>query len=116
MRRITTEDVKRWHLPAFDYLPAEILDQLPALYSTEDQPDPLAVVKYFAPDAQYTWYATEYDPEERVFFGLVQGHFEELGYFSLAELEDARGPWGLPVERDLGFEPTPLSKLRRRPG
>ena len=43
---------------------------------------------------------------------LVIGHEMELGYFSLAELEQVRGPWSLPVERDLYFEPTILEDLK----
>ena len=70
--------------------------------------DAIAQVKYFTPDANWTWYATEYDPEERVFFGLVIGLEQELGYFSLDDLEAARGPLGLPIERDLHFTPAPL--------
>ena len=35
----------------------------------------------------------------------------EMGYFSLSELETVRGPWGLSIERDLWFEPRPLSQL-----
>jgi len=70
--------------------------------------DAIAHLKLFTPDAQWTWYATEYDPDERVFFGLVLGLEQELGYFSLDELEAARGPLGLPIERDLHFEPKPL--------
>jgi len=35
----------------------------------------------------------------------------ELGYFSLKELEEIRGPLGLPIERDLDFEPKTLSEL-----
>ena len=31
----------------------------------------------------------------------VDGFEKELGYFSLRELESARGPLGLPIERDL---------------
>jgi hypothetical protein len=30
----------------------------------------------------------------------------------LSELETLRGPWGLPVERDRFFEPTPLKVIR----
>ena len=44
--------------------------------------------------------------------GLVIGHFVELGYFRLAELQAVRGPLGLPVERALQFEPTSLEALR----
>jgi Protein of unknown function (DUF2958) len=89
----------------------EIKHQLPALYSTEQTPDPTAWVKFFTPDASWTWYATEFDGED-TFFGLVQGQDEELGYFSLSELQNLQGPFGLKVERDISFKPTPLSALR----
>ena len=69
------------------------------------------VVKFFTPDSYWTWYATEFDGTD-TFFGLVDGQEQELGYFSLKELEDARGPLGLPIERDLHFDPTPLSEVR----
>ena len=73
--------------------------------------DAVAQVKFFTPDSTWTWFATEYDPEERRFFGLVHGLEEELGYFSLDELEGARGPMGLPIERDLWFQPKPLKAV-----
>ena len=73
--------------------------------------DAVAQVKFFTPDSTWTWFATEYDPEERRFFGLVHGLEEELGYFSLDELEGARGPMGLPIERDLWFQPKPLKEV-----
>jgi Protein of unknown function (DUF2958) len=89
----------------------EIKHQLPPLYSTEQTPDPIAWVKFFTPDASWTWYATEFDGED-TFFGLVQGQDEELGYFSLSELQTLQGQFGLKVERDISFKPTPLSALR----
>ena len=46
------------------------------------------------------------------FFGLVAGHEIELGYFSLCELEEAKGPLGLPIERDLYFKPKTLKELK----
>ena len=45
------------------------------------------------------------------FFGLVQGHFKELGYFSLKELEEVTGPMGLPIERDLYWQPKTLEEI-----
>ena len=36
----------------------------------------------------------------------------ELGYFSLAELKEIRGRFGLPIERDRHFEPCTLAKCR----
>jgi hypothetical protein len=53
----------------------------------------------------------EFDPVERLCFGLVVGHERELGYFSLDELKSLRGPLGLPIERDLYWTPCPLSKV-----
>jgi hypothetical protein len=94
-----------------DLLTDEIREQLPPLYSTETTPDPTAWVKFFTPDASWTWYATEFDGED-TFFGLIQGLDEELGYFSLPELQTLQGPLGLPIERDISFKPTPLSVLR----
>lgn len=45
-------------------------------------------------------------------YGLVDGLDEELGYFSLRELQEVRGALGLPIERDLYFEPTMLAEIR----
>jgi hypothetical protein len=70
----------------------------------------LARVKYFTPDSSWTWYASEFDGDD-TFFGLVSGLEVELGYFSLKELKQACGPMGLPIERDLHFEPKTLQEL-----
>ena len=45
-------------------------------------------------------------------FGLVIGHEIELGYVSLAELKSVKGPMGLPIERDLYYEPKTLRELK----
>ena len=83
------------------------------MYANEDksEDDTAVVVKFFTPDSYWTWYATEFDGTD-TFFGLVDGQEQELGYFSLKELEAARGPLGLLVERDTSFTPTPLSEVR----
>jgi len=91
-----------------------IKDQLPALYAQEKKGnDAVAFVKFFTPDSNWTWWATEYDPEEGLFFGLVSGFEVELGYFSLSELEAARGPLGLAIERDKWWEPTTIGEIRK---
>ena len=90
-------------------LTKEIAIRLPPLGSQDGLGyDATAHLKLFTPDSSWTWYATEYDSEERVFFGLVIGMEQELGYFTLDELEAARGPLGLPIERDRHFVPAPL--------
>jgi hypothetical protein len=93
------------------FMTAALERQLPPLRSTSNLPDPVAYGKWFHPMSNWTWYATEYDPETGEMFGLVQGQEEELGYFSRQELEETLLR-GLPVERDLYFHPTPLSQLR----
>jgi Protein of unknown function (DUF2958) len=40
-------------------------------------------------------------------FGYVIGLEEEWGYLLLSEVEEIRGPLGLPVERALWFQPGP---------
>lgn len=83
---------------------------LPPLYATENEKDPVALVKFFDPCGSWSWYATEFDGED-LFFGLVDGGVKELGYFRLSELASVRGPFGIGIERDRWFTPTPLSKL-----
>lgn len=94
-------------------LPATVAATLPPLYSQEDQgEEAIALVKFFAPWTNWTWYASEYDPTERLFFGVVVGHEREYGYFSLDELEAISGPGGLRIERDLYWTPKPLAECR----
>jgi Protein of unknown function (DUF2958) len=88
-----------------------ICRQLPPLGSTGEQGLlAVAVVKFFYPDFGWTWYGVEFDGTD-IFWGYVVGDVPELGTFSLAELERNRGKWGLPIERDLWFEPTSLREL-----
>lgn len=91
-------------------LTKELREKLPPLYATEDEKDPLLVCKFFHPRSNWTWYAIEFDGED-LFFGLVEGHVAELGYFSLRELESFRDAWGLGIERDLHFKPVRLSEV-----
>lgn len=64
------------------------------------------IAKFFNPVGAGNWYAVEYDEKERVFFGFVSlfnDENDELGYFSLDELESYRGPLGSGIERDMHF-------------
>ena len=89
----------------------EVRKKLPALYAQDGKGgDAVVNVKFFTPDSSWTWYATEFDGEN-LFFGLVDGQERELGYFSLAELQKARGPMGLPIERDLHWKPKTLREI-----
>jgi len=92
-------------------LTAELRRRLPPLYATEGKTDTIVQAKFITPWTYWTWYAIEFDGED-TFFGLVDGHELEMGYFSLKELESIRGPAGLRIERDQHFEPMPLKRLR----
>ncbi len=93
-------------------LTKENLKQLPALGSQDGKGmEALAQVKFFTPDSNWTWYASEYDPETETFFGLIDGAEKELGYFTLNDLQTVRGRFNLPVERDRYFSPKALGEL-----
>ena len=81
--------------------------KLPALHSATGK----AFVKWFTPDANWTWYVMEYDPKTGECFGLVDGLEKEFGYFTLNQVQEVRGKFGLPVERDLLFETTDVEEL-----
>lgn len=61
--------------------------QIPAIYATESIPlkDKDIICKFFNPCGAGTWYVIEGQEEDGdfIFFGLVDLHEQELGYFSL---------------------------------
>lgn len=112
-------------------LTQEIEELLPPIYSQEQKGfEALAVVKFFTPASNWTWWASEAnailddDEETEVpladpraagrkdvrFFGLVEGFAREYGYWCLSELEGIQGPFGLGVERDIYWIPKPLAE------
>ncbi len=93
-------------------MPSTLAAKLPLIDSTENEPEDkkLVLAHYFS--ASWDWYATEYDPVDRVFFGLVDGFELEYGYFSLAELESVK-PKGfrMGIELDLYWDPKPVAQI-----
>ena len=87
--------------------------------SQEHVKDPIVVAKYFNPTGPGIWYATEYDPKPRMFFGYVSvfGDWnDEWGYFSLDELISYQKQFRLGLERDLYFEERPFSDVVKKKG
>jgi hypothetical protein len=89
--------------------------------SNPDDSKSVALVKFFTPDAQWTWWASEAEEiledgevVDIEFFGLVHGFEAELGYFRLSELQSVRGKFGLPIERDMHWTPCDLMDLWER--
>lgn len=73
------------------------------LRGTEAEIDFEPVVKLFTPDGNCTWLLTELDPDDPdIAFGLCDLGMQspELGSVRLSELQNARGPLGLFIERD----------------
>lgn len=89
---------------------------LPDLYAQDGKGDAaIAYVKFFSPYSDWTWYATEFDGND-TFFGLVKGFDQELGYFSLSELQGVTvsflGTDVPAVERDLYFQPMTIGQVK----
>ena len=83
----------------------QVAAALPDLYSQEDKDpkDVKVILKLFNPTGRGTWYITEGDLEEGILFGYCIIHEGELGYVSLAELIEYKGPFGSRIERDEWF-------------
>lgn len=67
------------------------------------------IAKFFNPVGSGTWYVLEGEEVENgnwIFFGFVDWHEKEWGNFSLHELEGARLPMGLTIERDRHYKGT----------
>ncbi|QOD05880.1 DUF2958 domain-containing protein [Pseudarthrobacter sp. BIM B-2242] len=95
------------------YPSAREMEKWPPIYTNDsiDLPDQPIVAHYFQGGAD--WWVTEYDPERNQVFGFAQlaGHGRgEWGYSSLTEIEQLRGQFGLPIERELDFKPGTLAK------
>lgn len=101
---------------AHELMPQGLREALPDLYATESKEDPIVYAKYFTPDGSVTWLITEFDGQDLLYgFTHLGPHLAdcaELGYISLNGLLDARGKMGLRIERDLWFEPKPLSQAK----
>jgi len=92
----------------------ELLARFVKIGRQEEISDPVVIAKFFNPTGAGTWYATEYDSEEKIFFGYVSifgDECDEWGYFSLNELEEYRGRFGLGIERDINFDEKKISEV-----
>ena len=94
---------------AYDLIPEWSLSFLPGI-GKSDKDDPIVWFKFFHPRSTWTWYLTEYDPDEQLAFGLVAGAETELGYFSIEELESLEVR-GLKIEREIWTRPVPIRSL-----
>tara|TARA_B100000900_G_scaffold304549_1_gene263153 strand:- start:2849 stop:3169 length:321 start_codon:yes stop_codon:yes gene_type:complete len=86
-------------------LTKEILNKTPDISDGETKPEQVKITaKFFDPTGSFTWYLTEINKSDNdTCFGFVTSEFcpdGELGYFTISELEEVKGPFGLGIERD----------------
>ena len=88
--------------------------KIPALYEQDGKGDDAIVyAHWFSPYTGWDWYCTEYDPEEGLCFGLVKGMYDELGYWTVKQLEEVNEKHNFPlIERDLYWNPCKLADVR----
>lgn len=63
--------------------------KIPKLYSTEEQEDKVAYIRFYDLHSCWEWIVYEAEVQfndEVLFFGLVKGFESELGYFTINEL------------------------------
>ncbi len=87
-------------------LRANDINRRAAARDEKPEPDPVPVVKFFNPLGAATWLFTELDADGDTLFGLADLGFgtPELGSASLSEIASVRLPFGMGIERDIGFE------------
>lgn len=88
-------------------------DKVPSTDEALSQENPMALIKLFDPTGSWTGFISGYDPETRIATGRVHGLEDEYGDFGMEELVEFRGRFGLPIERDLYWEPRPLKDCNR---
>ena len=95
----------------------ELEERFAKVGSQEEVKDPIVIAKFFNPIGRGYWFATEYNPEDKIFFGYVSlfaDYNDEWGSFSLDELEDLQLPMGMKIERDAWFKETPSSEIIKK--
>lgn len=112
---VQTTSTARSDISMSKLIPSTLLSDIPDLFSTKGETNPICYVKLFTPDSHWTWYIIELSKTDtKTCYGYVQGLESELGYFSLEELEYIHGPLGLAIERDIWFEPTAFGTLKQK--
>ena len=92
------------------YKPSKkILEIIPGLFKTEDIPPEERLVYIHFLIEGWDWYIVEYDPEDRIFFGFVDGEsvpFPEWGYIEYENLKALRsGPVEVEIEKNWKIRP-----------
>ena len=87
--------------------------KIPKLYEQGDKhssvDDHILYVRLSDPLTGWTWYIAEYDPNDRIAFGYVEGLENEWGYIDINELDE------LPtIIMDSNFKPITFKELKSK--
>lgn len=81
----------------------EELSKVPGLYKTDGIPLSERYVYFHFFCGNSDWWILEYDPKDRLFFGIAKIFVHELGYISFDEMKEVKAFGVMDVERDLNF-------------
>lgn len=101
----------------------ELENRFKKVGSQRHNPDPIVIARYFHPYVYQTWFATEYEPTTKMFFGYIcvfDKYRDVWKNFALKELEEPCGfrtmfnrkmHRGLcSIAHDMNFSEKPLSQ------
>jgi hypothetical protein len=110
MSTLFGQETKPFRTPAYHYI--RTTDNLPSTDEVHATAwgQALCKVKLFHPCSNWTWYIAGFDPDAGLAIGVVYGFEREYGDIDLNELRAVR-VMGLPVERDLWWEPMTIEQL-----
>lgn len=109
MATLIGQTVRPFKTAAYQYV--RTTDALPSVEAALAAADPIAKVKLFNPTGIGTWYIAGFDPETGIAYGVATLQETEAGDFDINEIAAFRGRFRLPIERDLYFDPAPLSAI-----
>ena len=99
-----------------ELLPHELGVQIPKLYRTRQEPDPMVWVRFCSPIGNWRWYIIECEQVDRVliFYGWMIHSAERGGRFIRTDLASMRAYFGISIERDPAFVAWQLSEVQQR--
>jgi len=96
----------------------ELRAQIPQLYRTRQEADPMVWVKFFSPFFNWRWYIIEYEEVAglEIFYGWMVSSTEPQGRFIRTDLASMRAYFGITIEREVHFTPCRLSAVEQEKG
>lgn len=97
-----------------ELIPQELLAQIPRLYRTRSETDPIVWVKFFSLFFSWRWYIIECETIDRltIFYGWMLHSTEERGRFIRSDLASMRAYFGVSIQLDPHFTPCRLSDVQ----